>query len=90
MNAELVNAGSLRGDDIGQQIRFRIWDVATETATVITAELRQINHTVNDTHLTYGHGASQESRLDPDQPVSIRPPKDYHDVSELAEYDSKV
>lgn len=86
----LVTAGSLNADDIGHQIRFRQWDNTTETATVITAELRQISHTDALTSLTYGHGADQEATLDPDQPVSMRPPKDYHDVQQLAEYDTQV
>ena len=86
----IVRAGELNADNIGDLIRWRTWNNNRETATVITAELRQISHNQAETHLVYGIGAAEEATLDTDQPVTIRPSADYNDVATLALYDGRV
>jgi len=84
---EQVPAGELDATNIGTLIRFRLWDAQHETASVITAELRQIYHVGGVTTLTYGLGAERESTLEPEQLVTLRPPADYSDVEGLAIHD---
>lgn len=86
----ITYAGALNADNIGTLIRFRQWNNNTETATVITAELRQISHSGGRTFLHFGTGADQEETLEYEQPVSLKPPANYSDVATLAMYDEKV
>lgn len=86
----IIKAGLLNVDDIGQTIRFRLWDNNTEVATVVTAELRQISHNSAETYLNVGIGAGTQCTLDVDQPVSVSPPADHNDVITLAEYDKRA
>lgn len=82
-----IPAGALSHEHIGRQIRFRLIDNSTEVVTVTTAELRQMSHHQVETFVNYGIGAADESRLDPDQPVTLGPPDDYSDVVELSLFD---
>ncbi len=87
---DLVHAGSLSGDHIGTLIRVRTWNNNTEVATLTTGELRQVGHSGAHVYAHIGVGAEQEITMDPDQPVTLKPPADYSDVPELAAYDARV
>ena len=87
---DIVHAGSLSGDHIGTMIRVRTWNNNTEAVVITTAELRQVGHSGARVFAHIGVGAEQEITMDPEQPVTLRPPADYADVATLAMYDEHV
>lgn len=79
-------AGELNAiDHIGRTIRVRQWDGAHEMVTVTTAELRQISHNGAETHLTIGYGAEREITLTHAHLVSVNPPANYADMTQLVD-----
>lgn len=78
-----LTAGELSARNIGSTIRFRTWDQARELAVVITAELRQISHDGDETHINYSVGAEAESTLTHNHRITVHPPADYTDMPAL-------
>lgn len=73
----------LDATDIGTVVRFYQWSATRESATVVTAELRQIVHYGDHTTLLVGTGAAIEESFQHGEIVSLDPPRDYSDVPEL-------
>lgn len=82
----IMQAGELCVEHIGELIRVREYDSASEIVTITTGELRQISHSNEHTVIHVGMGAAKEILMISDQPVSIRPPADYHDYEDLQAY----
>lgn len=74
-----ITAGELHAGHIGEIIRWMEFHRGKEVITVRTAELRQINHNGNETTVTYGYGANDDTTLQHDHPVILGPPEDYTD-----------
>ncbi|MGB0971699.1 MAG: hypothetical protein ACPGVG_12160 [Mycobacterium sp.] len=80
---EVIFAEQWCAQHIGELIRFRLWDDTREIATVITAELRQLSHDGNVTHVRHGLGAESEATLEHHDRVILRPLPDYSEVHGL-------
>lgn len=80
---QIMEAGELCADHIGDVVRFRTYDQDRAITTVTTAELRQVNHDLEGTSIRVGLMAEAEFVLDHDQSVSIAPPSDYSDMETL-------
>jgi len=78
-----VFASQLHAGHIGHLIRFYVWNSTFEVVTVVTAELRQIDHDASATTVYVGHGAEIEFELNSDTEVTINPRRDYADVHKL-------
>lgn len=78
-----VNAGDLNVSHIGQVVRFRTWDPDREITTVITAELRQINHDGTSTSMHYGLMAEREQEFEHGDTLILEPRTDYADIPRL-------
>lgn len=75
-----VFASQLHAGHIGHLIRFYAGNPQRETIAVITAELRQINHTGSETTVYVGIGAEHEHVMNSGDRVIINPRRDYSDV----------
>lgn len=73
----------LDATDIGTVVRFYEWNASRELATVTTAELRQIVHYSDHTTLVVGHSAEHEVSMQHGEIISMSPPRDYSDITEL-------
>jgi hypothetical protein len=73
----------LDANDIGKTIRLYTWEANRESATVITADLRQIVHYGDHTTLYIGNGASIEVVMQHGEVVNTTPAGNYSDVREL-------
>ena len=80
---ETWDAGNLCAEHIGRTIRVLVVDDVLEITTVITVELRQIDHNAAETTLLLGTGAEKEVTLDHDYSMILDPVADYSDMHRL-------
>ena len=81
-----MNACSLSGDFIGKRIRFLAvdnYEINRDIENVVTAELRQLSHNADETHIVVGLGAEREYTLKGDDVIIFSPLPDYSDVPHL-------
>ena len=82
-NTTMKAVQNISADDIGRQMRFYTWDDTRQIASIVTAELRQINANSESVSLTFGYLAEREWTFQHGEVVAFEPRADMGDVADL-------